>query len=82
MEKVDYNRNYYHSKYKNIIANKKAYCDCCQLEFAAWNIYKHKKTQKHIFNSMNEDDKRNYLEDKSKLRINKKINTLQKLLKV
>ena len=80
MEKTDYNRNYYHNKYKDIIANKKSYCDCCQLEFASWNIYKHKKTKKHLFNLMNEEDKIKYLDQKAKLRINKKIDSLQKLL--
>jgi hypothetical protein len=80
MEKIEYHKNYYHSKYKNIIANKTSYCDCCQLEFAAWNIYKHNKTQKHIFNSMNEEDKQKYLGEKSKMKITKKIDKLQKLL--
>ena len=82
MEKSDYNRNYYQNKYKNIISNKKCYCECCNLEFAAWNIYKHKKSKKHLINSMNEEDKMKYLEEKYYDKINKKIDTLQKLLLV
>jgi hypothetical protein len=27
METTDYHKNYYHNKYKNIIANKKTFCD-------------------------------------------------------
>jgi hypothetical protein len=80
MEQSDYNKNYYHNKYKNIIANKRSYCECCDLEFAAWNIYKHKKTKKHLINSLNEEDKKKYLENIHKDKINKKISKLQKLL--
>jgi hypothetical protein len=80
MEKIDYNKMYYHNVYKSIIANKKCFCDCCKLEFAAWNIYKHKKSQKHIFNSMNKEEQKKYLEEKSKSKINKKIEFLKKLL--
>ena len=80
METTDYHKNYYHSKYKNIIANKKTFCDCCQLEFAAWNIYKHTKTRKHLINSMNEHDKQKYLEEKLKQKILQKIENLRKRL--
>lgn len=80
MERIEYNKNYYHSKYKEIIKNKKCYCDCCQLEFAAWNIYKHNKTQKHFFNSMSEEDKLKYLEEKSKKKIMRKIEKLRNLM--
>lgn len=76
----DYNKNYYHNKYKSIISNKKSFCNCCQLEFAAWNIYKHKKSQKHILNSMSEEDKMIYLEEKSKNKIRQKIDKLTNTL--
>jgi hypothetical protein len=78
--KLDYYKQYYHNKYKDIISTKKQFCQCCQLEFSSWNIYKHTKTKKHLLNSMNEEDKQNYLEEKSKTKILKKINKLQQLL--
>jgi len=83
MEKEEYRKNYnrnYYQKYKNIIANKRSYCDCCQLEFAAWNIYKHNKSKKHLFNSMSEEDKKKKLEEKTKEKINNKIEKLKALL--
>lgn len=80
MEKIDYHKNYYHNKYKNIISNKKSFCDCCKLEFAAWNIYKHTKTKKHLLNSLNEEDKQKYLEEKEKLKILQKIEKLKKFI--
>lgn len=76
----NYNKLYYHNVYKSIIANKKSYCDCCKLEFASWNIYKHKKTKKHLFNLMNQEQQEKYLEEKLKSKINKKIEYLKKLL--
>ena len=80
MEQTNYNKNYYHNKYKQIISKKRSFCDCCQLEFAAWNIYKHTKTQKHILNSMNVEERKQYLEEKSKRKIRQKIDELKSLL--
>jgi hypothetical protein len=80
MDKLEYHKNYYHNTYKNIIANKKCFCECCQLEFASWNIYKHNKSKKHFFNSLNEEDKQYYLEEKKKDKIVKKIHRLEKLI--
>ena len=74
---MEYNKNYYHNKYKQIISNKKSFCECCQLEYASWNIYKHRKSQKHLLNSMNEEGKQKYLEEKSKIKILKKIEKLK-----
>ena len=81
MEQKDYHKKYYNNKYKEIISKKRSYCDCCQLEFASWNIYKHMKTRKHIMNSMNEEDKLRCLEEKSQKKILQKIEKLTQLLK-
>lgn len=81
MDKLEYHKNYYHSRYKEIIKKKKSYCDCCNIEFASWNIYKHNKSQKHFFNTLNEYEKERYLEIKSKDKIIKKIKKLEDLYK-
>ena len=83
MEKEEYRKNYnrnYYQKYKNIIANKRSYCDCCQLEFAAWNIYKYNKINKYLLNLINEKNKKKKLEEKTKEKINNKIEKLKALL--
>jgi hypothetical protein len=72
----NYNKAYYYNKYKQIISNKRVFCECCQTEYASWNIYKHNKTNKHIINSMSEDEKMKYLEEKMKRKVLQKIEKL------
>ena len=64
MDKLEYHKMYYHNKYKNIISTKKSFCDCCQIEFSSWNIYKHNKSKKHYFNSLSEEDQRKFLQER------------------
>lgn len=73
----EYHHNYYINHYKEIIKNKKTYCDCCQTEVSSWNFYKHKNSKKHQINSMTEEEKANYEISKQK---NKEIKEKEKLL--
>jgi len=72
--KKQYHSDYYHKKYKEVLKNKKCFCEICQKEIQSWNIYKHKSSKKHILNSMDENEYKKYLGEK----INQKIFYIQK----
>lgn len=80
MERSDYNKHYYQNKYKQIIQNKKRVCECCQQEFSAWNMYKHNKSRKHFLNTLSEEDRKKYFEEKSQEKIRQKIERLKNFL--
>jgi hypothetical protein len=80
MERIEYSKNYYETKYKTILQNKKKYCDCCKEFIVAWSIYKHDNSKKHLFNMLSEDDKQKYLQEKENQKIEKKINKLKSKL--
>ena len=77
---ASYHRDYYQNHYKEIISNKKSYCECCQKTISAWNTYKHKQSVKHKLNCMTEDDKNAYHKALEERRINKRIAKLQQQL--
>ena len=72
--KKQYHSDYYQNKYKEVLKNKKCFCEICQKEVQSWNIYKHKSSKKHILNSMDENEYKKYLGEK----INQKILYIQK----
>lgn len=66
---LQYHKDYYHNYYKDIIKTKKCFCDVCNMEVSAWNMYKHKNSNKHKFNSLPEYEKMLILEKKNKDKI-------------
>lgn len=68
---ANYNKIYYETKYKGIISQKTYYCECCQKMFKLWNAYKHKKSAKHIFNSLPDDEKQKVLNARLCLKLTK-----------
>jgi len=76
----EYNHNYYINHYKQIIANKKEFCTCCQVEVSSWNMYKHKNSKKHKYNQLSDEDKTNYNEQARIAKIQKYINKLEEKL--
>ena len=72
--KKQYHIDYYQNKYKEILKNKKLFCETCKKEVQSWNIYKHKISKKHILNSMDENEHKKYLAEK----VNQKFFKIQK----
>ena len=81
-KKLKYYKNYYHNKYKNIIKEKKEYCECCKLEFASWNLYKHRKSKKHQINSLSEEEKLNYVKQQQLNKFLAKVEQKFKMLNI
>jgi hypothetical protein len=72
--KKQYHIDYYQNKYKEVLKNKKLFCENCKKEVQSWNIYKHKISKKHILNSMDENEYKKYLAEK----VNQKFFNIQK----
>jgi vacuolar-type H+-ATPase subunit F/Vma7 len=47
---------------------------------SAWNIYKHRQSKKHAFNSLTEDEQKILISDKMALKIKKQIENLENSL--
>ena len=63
-EVKQYYKNYYHTYYKDIIKDKKCFCEICNIEVSSWNMYKHKQSNKHQFNLLSDDEKKDILDKK------------------
>lgn len=59
--KLNYYKEYYRNHYKDIIKDKKDFCNACNCVVAKWNVYKHNKSKKHQFNLLSEDEKKELL---------------------
>jgi non-homologous end joining protein Ku len=77
MDNKTYHHNYYVNHYKNIVAEKKIFCECCNVEVSAWNIWKHKNSKKHKYNLLSDEEKLNYDNEIKTAKIQKFINKLE-----
>lgn len=80
MDKSYYHRQYYKNHYKDIIKNKKTFCECCQVEVSSWNIWKHRQSKKHTVNNMTEDERKEHDANLRQIKLLKKIQHLESQL--
>lgn len=81
-KKKEYHHNYYVNHYKQIISTKKIFCECCKVEISAWNLYKHKNSKKHLYNSLSDEEKEKIIAAKQKITSEEQYVQLKKKLEL